>query len=270
MGIRDWIDALSETEEIDEAKKKKRKRTARRKKPPVYGGAAPWYSGLVGSGECGDAVSEGEDMDEDEDADDETLTLTQRVNVAHAAVEKNPTPENMAVFKRLYALWNEQGARDRQREETERAERVLQKPQDGYRGEHEAPDRTNGAPLHDLTVNGIYPGDFYSPNGIGYCGDDDRHAYGAVQAFRKRPHARVKVYRAVPRDPAIKRINPGDWVTLHRRYAVEHGRDTLRSDYKILTKIVAARDLFTDGNSLLEWGYDPKPSHQERSASSKS
>ena len=53
------------------------------------------------------------------------------------------------------------------------------------------------------------------------------------------------------------KIDAGDWVTLSKDYAVLHGESTLRGDYKILTKEVPARTLFTDGNSIFEFGYDP-------------
>ena len=53
------------------------------------------------------------------------------------------------------------------------------------------------------------------------------------------------------------RINKGDWVTPSMEYAKAHGRSELKSRYRILTKTVRARDLYTDGNSLAEWGYDP-------------
>ncbi len=52
-------------------------------------------------------------------------------------------------------------------------------------------------------------------------------------------------------------INKHDWVTLNRAYAKEHGESTLRGKYKILSKVVRAKDLYTDGNSIHEWGYDP-------------
>ena len=51
-------------------------------------------------------------------------------------------------------------------------------------------------------------------------------------------------------------INPGDWVTLSKRYAMEHGKAHLRNEYSILSKKVKAKDLFCDGD-LSEWGYDP-------------
>ena len=52
-------------------------------------------------------------------------------------------------------------------------------------------------------------------------------------------------------------INRGDWVTTVRSYAVGHGESTLEGSYKILSKTVPAKHLFTDGNSIYEFGYDP-------------
>ena len=52
------------------------------------------------------------------------------------------------------------------------------------------------------------------------------------------------------------RINPGDWVTINKNYAKEHGEGNLKK-YKIVTKTVRAAELFTFGDSIHEWGYDP-------------
>jgi len=54
-----------------------------------------------------------------------------------------------------------------------------------------------------------------------------------------------------------KTINPGDWVTLGISYARQHGESALRGRYVILSRTVKAKDLYTDGNSLYEWGWDP-------------
>jgi hypothetical protein len=51
-------------------------------------------------------------------------------------------------------------------------------------------------------------------------------------------------------------INNGDWVTLSKQYAKEHGEGALNGNFKILSKKVPARKLFTDGNSIHEFGYD--------------
>lgn len=51
------------------------------------------------------------------------------------------------------------------------------------------------------------------------------------------------------------RINNGDWVTISLNYARQHGVSNLNNRYKIITKTVRAKDLYTDGNDVLEWGY---------------
>jgi len=54
-----------------------------------------------------------------------------------------------------------------------------------------------------------------------------------------------------------KQINIGDWVTTVRAYAVIHGKRHL-DNYKILSKQVRAKDVFSGGESILEYGYDPQ------------
>lgn len=129
-----------------------------------------------------------------------------------------------------------------------------------YAGEHEAPDHESGAPLHDLA--GVYPADFYTGRSRNY--GDNARCIGIMLGLHNRPNATIRVYRAVPQD-APRKINPGDWVTIDRQYAVAHGRDNLRNNYRIVSKAVFARDLFTDG-SVEEWGYDPHPRVRRKSA----
>ena len=70
-----------------------------------------------------------------------------------------------------------------------------------YKGEHEAPDKDNGAPLYDLTLNGVYPKDFYE-KGISHYGDGipniDTESFSVIYSAKNRPNKLVKVYRAVP------------------------------------------------------------------------
>jgi len=188
-------------------------------------------------------------------------------------------------------------------------------PEVDYRGEHQAPDKSSGAPMHDL--QGTYPEDIYSSNGARYYGDNggdqrDQFSLSIMRACRGKPNTSVRIYRAVPQAPTREdkiqtlqthkryilkhgkvppgvstnlnrseyytkiseeltaleaqhesaaapklSIHPGDWVTISRDYAKEHGESALNGAYKILTKTVKARDLYTDGNSFHEWGYDP-------------
>jgi len=53
------------------------------------------------------------------------------------------------------------------------------------------------------------------------------------------------------------KINPGDWVTINKPYAVEHGKGHLKNHFKILTKTVKASELYNSGDSIHEWGYSP-------------
>ena len=55
-------------------------------------------------------------------------------------------------------------------------------------------------------------------------------------------------------------INEGDWVTPNRKYAIDHGMSNLGGNYKILSKKVRADELFTDANSIQEFGYSPRES----------
>lgn len=134
-----------------------------------------------------------------------------------------------------------------------------------YRGQHEAPDRKSGAPAHDLTS--IYPEDIYGPMAARYYahyGDGrDYEPVNKVQRWRGKPRISTMIYRAVPRDLKHATINPGDWVTISHDYAREHGRTQL-DHYRILKKRVRVSDLYTDGNSLFEWGYDPSDAVQLR------
>lgn len=60
-----------------------------------------------------------------------------------------------------------------------------------------------------------------------------------------------------PEDTKKIEINKEDWVTINKQYAKDHGEATLLGKYRILTKIVPAKTLFTNGDSIHEWGYDP-------------
>ena len=180
-----------------------------------------------------------------------------------------------------------------------------------YKGEHQAAGK-EGAPLHDMTHNEVYPKDYYD-RWHEYT-HDEKDAALVVNGYRNKPNKLVTIYRAVPHNQTkeerldalekaqamwlkrkkvypefqkehqklgdkkyyewlgdeeekvkksndkvenIDSINPGDWVTIVRNYAKEHGRDNLNNKFRILTKKVRAKDIFTDGNSLAEWGFAP-------------
>jgi hypothetical protein len=128
-----------------------------------------------------------------------------------------------------------------------------------YGMSHRPPMKDNGAPLHDLTGAGrYYPDDVYSNKAIQYYGEGrtyDKQAFDKAQRLRNKPEELVSMYRAVPKD-APDSINHGDWVALVKQYAKEHGERSLDGNYKILEQQVPARKLFTNGDSIHEFGYD--------------
>ena len=123
-----------------------------------------------------------------------------------------------------------------------------------YRGQHKAPT-LEAASADDLTKNGIYPNDVYRRPDWYESGDGLREMW-KIQQYRGNPDAPVTIYRAIPKD-VPRAVNQGDWVTTSRKYAKQHGESALNGDYKIVSKKVRAKDIFTKGDSILEWGYNP-------------
>jgi hypothetical protein len=129
---------------------------------------------------------------------------------------------------------------------------------DSYQMLHRPADRESGAPLSDLTH--IYPKDVYGPDGLRFysvSGDDmDAKAYRKILALRGKPDEKVWVYRAVPLD-SPETVSKGEWISIIPEYAIEHGESQLGGKYKIVAARVRAGDIFTEGDSWHEWGYDP-------------
>lgn len=125
-------------------------------------------------------------------------------------------------------------------------------------GAHEAPSPGDGDPIWDASRR-IYPEDFYSwrMSEYGSHSEFDHDGFAVFQRIDGRPNMSVTVYRSVEEEGA-KQIRAGDWVTPSRRYAVEHADSNISGKARILSMTVRARDLYTDGNSVLEWGYHPQ------------
>jgi hypothetical protein len=136
--------------------------------------------------------------------------------------------------------------------------------EEDYRGYHSAPGRDNeGVPMY--AMDKIYPEDIYSPQGIRYYGSGgreavwkaaDRESMDAILRTKGRPNADVVIYRAVPLKAT--KINNRDWVTPSLSYARIHLNGPLNGEGRILKKTVKAKDLYSEGNSINEFGYDPE------------
>jgi hypothetical protein len=204
---------------------------------------------------------------------------------------------------------------------------IAEKLDQEYMGEHTAPTKNYGTPIHN--VEEVYP-DLYERGGSEYVVmPEDREGLSIILQAHNRPNFRVKVYRAIPKiespqeiinnlekeyahimkkgkpsgkleinhvdkEKARKKIEKiygsadensvvlqyiedkieelksqktntekikierGNWVSPSKNYAKMHGLAALKGKYRIVSKTVKAKDLFTDGNSLSEWGYDPQ------------
>ncbi len=132
-----------------------------------------------------------------------------------------------------------------------------------YRGHHKAPGKDEDnfhAPAHKL--DHLYPEDVYGELGHHYYGSGgssskmDREVLNILREARGNPDHEITIYRAVPSEFKDADINKGDWVTPTFDYANNHGLREFDSHH-ILEKRVPARHLFTNADSLQEFGYDP-------------
>ena len=119
-----------------------------------------------------------------------------------------------------------------------------------YRVGHTAPeDDGYSAPL-PAAQDRFGPDILDQPDLYGSCDDETlRQLAAAVH----NPEAVVRIYRAVP--PEHLEINRGDWVTLSRAYAHDHGYVGGGADWPVVFADVLATEVWTDGNDPSEYGY---------------
>jgi len=159
------------------------------------------------------------------------------------------------------------------------AQRFGEEIDTSYRVQHQAKGYDDGDPirLDDLTksIDGGeagYPDDFYTARGRSLYAPparfpDDEYgiantqSYDAIVKAKGNPEAEVTIYRAVPNEENITKINEGDFVTLSPKYAELHGASGYGSRGedagKILSQKVKVKDLLWDGNDVNEFGYFP-------------
>ena len=169
--------------------------------------------------------------------------------IAEAAIE-------VLASMRRGALPADEAARMARRKRTDdlRAEANALRFGDSYKMQHTAPDAGSSPTGEDLSD--VFP-DIYGPMGKRYYGTSSPHddeAISKIQTMRGNPDSEITIYRAVPKD--VKEINPGDWVTTTKEYAVDHiGTD---DGYTVISKKVKAGELANNGDSIHEFGFSPK------------
>ena len=130
-----------------------------------------------------------------------------------------------------------------------------------YQLGHTAPTRADDPSADAANLDEIFPKDIYDKNVrmYQYGGGDiasARESFAAIDSINKDPDAMVQIFRAVP--DGVTSINPRDWVTMSPTYAQQHLDSNLNGNGKIVSSSVRAGDLFTDANSIHEWGWDPE------------
>lgn len=133
------------------------------------------------------------------------------------------------------------------------------KAKESYKMQHTAPTKGYGTRGDNLID--AFGTDIYTANAERYFGHGqskmDKESIRVIQKIKNNPNAEVTIYRAIPKDINAE-INPNDWVTTSKEYAKTHGEGPLKGNYKILEKKVKASEIYTDGNSIHEWGYSPE------------
>ena len=127
-----------------------------------------------------------------------------------------------------------------------------------YRIDHTAPYKNgDDASLDD--VSSVYGKDIYGNNAARYFGTFegfDNESIRHIQESQGKPDKLITVYRAVPKSIKADQIRNGDWITLTYQYAANHGKSNIIGNYRIISKKVRVGDIYTNGDSIHEFGYD--------------
>jgi predicted ribosome quality control (RQC) complex YloA/Tae2 family protein len=158
-------------------------------------------------------------------------------------------------------LYGEYGGNSMDREAISILQRVKDKPRKRIKIYRAVPNLNveidNQIRKYNQSINYFYEYGFFK------MGDD--LADGIKDLYRAYPYDEMKQKTVEhlqseveklkkKRKPSLK-IEKGNWVTLTKEYAVGHGRSELH-DFKVVTKTVPVSTIFTDGNSIHEFGYD--------------
>ena len=139
-----------------------------------------------------------------------------------------------------------------------------------YRMNHRAPNKNNGdINLESIKKSGIVPDDYWThPNYYQSDAEELRSFYKIVEALDKQERfskktdslgkhlgASIFMYRAVPKNVKEENFRNGDWITPSKEYAKMEG-ESIPGGYRIIKKNVKIKNVWWDGNSINEFGYD--------------
>ncbi len=133
-----------------------------------------------------------------------------------------------------------------------------------YRMNHRAPNREDDS-LATIMESGLVPDDYWTTPRYYQYGQEEYESFYAVKhaldrnkqlkAEGKPNVATLRVYRAVPKTVREDKLRNGDWVSPSRAYAKMEGAGIVEG-YRIIRMSVPLNQLWWDGNSIAELGYD--------------
>ena len=132
-------------------------------------------------------------------------------------------------------------------------EELTQPDATDYRMMHQPHEE--GDPASDLSET--FPDIYEHPEYYSHGSETYTESMRVIRSIRGNPEAEVSIYRSVP-DPEFE-IKHGDWVSLSKAYAEEHGRDATdpAKDWPVVSLRVKAKTVLTGGDDINEFGYFP-------------
>ena len=136
-----------------------------------------------------------------------------------------------------------------------------------WKMQHTAPNSKDDVSLDKLKESGLVPDDYWShPEWYTYSPEERESFYKVKKAIERQErydaegkpfNAKMYVYRAVDKTVNSKEdyFRNGDWVTPSYDYAVNEGKMNPKG-YRIIKHSVSIKNLYWDGNSIAELGYD--------------
>jgi len=131
---------------------------------------------------------------------------------------------------------------------------------------HRAPNSQDDVNLVGLRESGLVPDDYWTKPEWYQNEASEWESFIAVKTAMRGMELRIskgkdpgkqtiRMYRAVPKGVKESSFRNGDWVTPSRQDAVLEGQ-MIPEGYRIISQMVQVKDLYWDGNSINEWGYD--------------
>ena len=131
-----------------------------------------------------------------------------------------------------------------------------------YHGLHRP--NPEGPPAHNLLEGDFAPADIYTHphftfdiRGNSEIQQASKESVAKLLEIKGKPNQPITIYRAAPKGAEI---NPGDWVSLSKKYASLHSRHPTDPslDGPVVSKQVLPSEVRWDGNDPNEFGYFPK------------